>query len=69
MDPEQIRQREYWGLGTLVLAAIYLIVSLGNWLLAGGSFSLIGFGVLLGATGAFIIATLPDSQDPDSKSY
>lgn len=69
MEPQQIRQREYWGLGTLLLAIIYLLIAIGYWLVAGGSFTGVVLAAVLGGTGLFIIATLPDSDSSDLEGY
>jgi len=69
MDPQQIRQREYWGIGTIAASAFVTLTALGAWLLADGSFAVVAIGVLVGAIGLFIIATLPDSEGPDSERF
>lgn len=69
MDPQQIRHREYWGIGTITASAFVTLTAMAAWLFAGGSFAGVAIGVLVGAVGLFIIATLPDSEGPDSESY
>ena len=73
MEPNQIRQREYWGLGSLAVAALCTLLAIGSGLLAGSSLTGvaigIGIGLGIGVIGFFIIATLPDSEGNDSGSY
>jgi hypothetical protein len=60
MNPDQIKHREYLGIGALICGVLLALPSIGHWLIGDGSLTLLAVGMIFGAAGLIAIASLPE---------